>query len=262
MMGNIYDPLCADAIRTRLDTPERFTLDVRDHADSTNSLLKQMTQYDEGYILIADSQSAGRGRLGRSFYSPPGSGVYFSVLLKPKTPADNGFITAAAAVAACDAISSVFGAQAGIKWVNDIYTDGRKVCGILAESALSSCSDIPLYVILGVGINVYMPEGGFPAGISEIAGALSDKPERDGRNSLISFFINRFFELYRGFDKNVILEAYREREIVTGKKITVLSGGNRREALAVGIDGSCGLIVEYPDGSAETLVSGEVSIIL
>lgn len=238
----------------------KYEFEIIDTADSTNTLLKQRAKFeDEGMVLIANKQTAGRGRLGRSFYSPAGGGLYMSVLLKPRiAPSESLLITTCAAVAVCEAIEAISGKQAGIKWVNDVFVGGKKVCGILTESGIT---DGRLdYAVLGIGVNLY--DCGFPDDLKGIAGAVFDgKPcGFDVRDKMAREICERFFAYYEGLCEKRFLEEYRRRSIVTGKTVNVISGGSTREAKAIDIDDDFALLVEFPDGTREKLSSGEVSI--
>lgn len=165
---------------------------------STNTLLREKARdgAKEGCTVIAGAQTSGRGRLGRNFYSPPDTGVYLSILLRPLSlaPSEAVAFTTMAAVAACEAIEKVSGRQAQIKWVNDIFMDGKKVSGILTEASLRPKSGKIDSIVLGIGINVYPPENGFPADLGQIAGSVFQerkrrRPEQAGR---------RFFESLYG----------------------------------------------------------------
>ena len=261
MISNRTDILDRTLISSMIASRSGADVEVYDEVESTNSLMKQRARdLCEGHVIVADRQSGGRGRMGRSFYSPPGSGVYFSLFLKPEGDISNSVIvTCAAAVAACGAVREVFGGDPWIKWVNDIYIGERKVCGILAESAIPD-SGIPEHIVLGVGFNVYEPDGGFPDDLKDRAGYISRVVIENGRSKLVATFINRFFELYDNTDKSEIIRFYRDYERTCGRNITVISGESRRDADAIGIDDSCRLIVRYPDGSESALFSGEISI--
>jgi BirA family biotin operon repressor/biotin-[acetyl-CoA-carboxylase] ligase len=188
--------------------------------------------------------------------------VYFSVLLRPDAGmAAPHMITAAAAVAVAESIEANSGARAGIKWVNDVFCGGRKVCGILTEGALDMNSGGLLCAILGIGVNVTAPEGGFGEGAGA-AGAVFDRgaAPADIRNKLIADILTRFAGYYSGSDPAGFLRAYRERSIVVGRAIDVIYGEGSRRALALGIDGKCRLEVLYEDGSTEALAAGEVRI--
>ena len=167
--------LSAPGIYGHLADPKRYFLHVHDTVTSTNTLLRELAQQDapEGTVVLANAQTAGRGRCGRVFYSPCRSGIYMSLLLRPKLPVEETlFITAAAAVSAADAINAAAGVRTRIKWVNDIYLQERKVCGILTEGALDLENGMLRYAVLGIGINIAPPEDGFPPELSGIAGSL------------------------------------------------------------------------------------------
>lgn len=231
---------------------------------STNTVLRALAEQGapEGTVVIADEQTGGRGRMGRAFYSPAGSGIYLSLLLRPVNadPRQTVTLTAAAAVALCQAIEAVSEKSPQIKWVNDIFLNGRKICGILSEAAFGLESGAPEYVVVGVGINAYTPEGGFPSELAEIAGALWERPVPGGKNRLAAEFLNHFWKLYTAGDPAAFLEDYRRRSLVVGKDITVIAGGKETPAHALGIDDNCRLLVRYESGETAALSYGEVRI--
>ena len=238
-------------------------LSVLSETESTNTLVKKMGAEDapEGSIVIADHQTGGRGRMGRQFFSPEGTGIYMSILLRPVDlkPADALRITTMAAVAGCEAAEQVSGKKAVIKWVNDIFIDGKKTMGILTESVFGGNEGIR-YAVLGIGINVYAPDGGFPAEIENIAGAIMDKKLKDGRNRIAAAFINSFFGYYGKRNETEYVQKYRERSMVIGKNIRVIASDGEKNAKALDVDEECRLLVEYEDGSIEKLSFGEISI--
>ena len=240
-----------------------LTLEVLSCVDSTNSRLREKANagIPEGYAILAGQQTGGRGRLGRRFYSPPDTGLYLSLLLRPThlLPSEAVGITTMAAVAACRAIEEVSSRQAKIKWVNDIYLDGKKVCGILTEASIGLESGSLDYAVVGVGFNVFLPEGGFPQEISQIAGAILPQPQEDARNRLAAAFLKQFLAIYRSGGTGYA-EEYRRRSLVIGKPIQVLSPAGVRSAFALDVDNSCRLIVRYDDGSVASLSSAEISI--
>lgn len=237
-----------------------WTAECYDRVDSTNRLAKERAVQGarEGLVILADSQSAGRGRLGRSFCSPPGTGLYMSVLLRPQLPAQKALlITTAAAVAVCRAIERVSSRTAQIKWVNDVYCDGKKVCGILTEAAFDG--DRMAYAVLGIGINVNAPENGFSSEIQGIAGAVFDEGDGD-RALLAAAVLDAFFEEYAHLSEERFTDEYRARSCLVGKLIVVKAPTGDREATALGVDEQCRLLVRYEDGEEEALSSGDVSI--
>lgn len=229
---------------------------IFDSLESTNTLAKQLAAEGApaGTVILAETQSAGRGRLGRSFSSAPG-GLYMSVILRPEgKPEDYLHLTAAAAVAAMRAIEESFGVKADIKWTNDLVVSGRKICGILTELSAGA-------VIVGVGINcnqtTLAPE------IADMASTLAAQLGRPiDRNILAANLIHAFFALSVTLfsHKEHWLRRFTERCITVGQDVKLVQGGEVRFAHAesVGVDGA--LIVRLPDGSTEAVTCGEVSV--
>jgi len=230
-----------------------------DTIDSTNTYLKSVAdKRSEGHIVIAGEQSAGRGRLGRSFFSPPGSGVYMSILLKPTLDPDKAvYITAAAAVAVAEAIEETANKDARIKWVNDIYIDGKKICGILTEAVFDR--DKMKHAVLGVGINIRAPEGGFPDEIKDIAGSVFDSADEDAMRSLICAFVKRFFAYYKAIDEREYLSTYRKKMLYLGERINVISPTETYAATLISVNDDFSLNV-MTDNGEKRVFSGEISI--
>ena len=243
---------------------KELDITVLEEVISTNTLLKEMAAAGEkeGKIVIANSQTGGKGRMGRKFFSPRNSGVYISVLLRPDAMAPERAlkITTMAAVAASRAIEEVTGKEAKIKWVNDIFVDGLKVVGILTEASMSMESGRLEFAVLGIGFNVYQPEGGFPEELREIAGALLSEKMPDAKNRIAAAFLNHFFEIYDDAEHLHYEDYYREKSLVLGKDVDVLAASGTRRALVLDITDDCNLIVRYEDGSEGVLSSGEVRI--
>lgn len=239
-------------------------LEVLPLVGSTNALLREKANMgaSEGYAIIANAQTEGRGRLGRSFYSPADTGIYLSLLLRPKgySPSRAIKLTTMAAVALCEAIEKVSKEQTWIKWVNDIYMNGKKVSGILTEASLDLENGSFDYVVLGIGVNVYPPEEGFPAELETIAGTVFRERQSDGKNRLTAEFLNRFMSYYTAKESLDYAQKYRKRSLVIGKRINVLTPNGRKKAVALDVDEDCRLIVRYEDGRTERLSSGEISI--
>lgn len=273
------DILSPQGIRKYLkESNKGLELLVFSTVSSTNSVVKERAGNGcaEGLVVISNEQTEGRGRRGRSFFSPDGTGVYLSLLLRPKqfTAEQATKITTMAAVAMCEAIEEVSGEQALIKWVNDIYVHGKKVCGILTEASFDMESGLLDYAVLGVGVNVYKPREGFPEEIRERAGAVFENTGDDRKNRLVAAFLNRFMEYYEAKNSvagnqanaeavagaNDYIKKYRERSLAIGQEIVVLSGNQSRNATAYGVDEECRLLVRYEDGETESLSSGEISI--
>lgn len=240
-------------------------IDYLDCVDSTNLRLRQLAEQGapEGRVLIAAQQTAGRGRMGRSFYSPAGSGLYMSLLLRPKLPSEKApYLTTCAAVAVASALEALSGKSARIKWVNDIYMRARKVCGILVESSLRADGSLN-YAVLGVGVNLLEPKGGFPQGVENIAGAVFRSGDADAlRATTADAILDRFLPLYATLEEKPFLEEYRRRSLPPGCEVTVFpsAGGAGERASVVRIDEEFSLIVRVEDGTLRRLHSGEVSV--
>lgn len=231
-------------------------------ADSTNDLVRQKAAAGapEGTLVIANAQTAGKGRSGREFYSPEGTGIYLSLLLRPEqlTGGASVSVTTMAAAAMCLAIEKTTGRRPGIKWVNDIFLDGKKVCGILTEGSFSMETGTLQYAVLGVGVNVYAPEKGFPEELKDVAGAVFTERQKDVKNRLTAEFLSRFFEFYRG--NREYIEIYREYSLVIGREAAVLTPTGERRATVLGIDDSCRLQVRWENGETACLSYGEIRI--
>ncbi len=231
--------------------------------DSTNIRAKDLAKQgaSEGTVIIADRQLNGYGRMGRCFHSPKGSGLYMSIILRPTIPPEKTlYITTAAAVAVAEAISSLGFAECGIKWVNDIYIKGKKVCGILTEAGFSGTGSLD-YAILGIGINISEPDEGFPEEIKEIAGAVFDTPiDAETRLNLTDSIVDNFFKYYKNLQNKEYLAYYRAKNITVGKEVTVISPSESYSAKVLDIDDEFRLVVKNKNGKLITLSSGEISI--
>lgn len=234
--------------------------------DSTNSYLKRESHsLPSGAVVVADHQTGGRGRLGRPFHSPEGTGIYLSVLLKPELePARALNLTAYVAVAVCEAVERATGLQPGIKWTNDLVLEGRKICGILTEMAIEGESGALQYVIPGIGLNVNERLEDFPEDLRSVAGSLAmaaGRPLERGR--LAGELINSLDRMYGVWQTGGgdYLDRYRAACLTIGREVQVIrTGVPPRNAFAEAVDDAFGLVVRYPDGSRETVTAGEVSI--
>ncbi|MBQ4572605.1 MAG: biotin--[Clostridia bacterium] len=214
----------------------------------------------ENTLVIALSQTGGRGRMGRSFYSPNGTGIYFSLLLHPEFSAEKSlFLTVMAAVSVAETVMKYNKKDVKIKWVNDIYIDGKKVCGILTEGAINSNKKLD-YAVVGIGINVVAPENCFPDDIKDIATAIfPGNTEEYIKEKIVADVVNRFFRMYSGADKDYI-RRYKEYSYLTGKEINIISGDNTRHATVLGITDECHLLVKNENDEIEEISSGDVSV--
>lgn len=259
------DILSPQGIR-RFLKPEYRDLDltVLPTAPSTNALVREKANQGcpEGCVIVACEQTDGRGRYGRQFFSPVDSGVYLSLLLRPTaySPQQATCLTAAAAAAMCQAIEAVTGQQSGIKWVNDIFLHGKKVCGILTEAAVGLETGTLNYMVLGAGVNLYPPVKGFPEEIQPIAGSVLERSCPEAKNRLVGEFLNRFWYFYTHPECRAYLEDYRARSLAIGQNVTVLSAGKAVSAYAYGIDDDFRLLVRYENGDTEALSYGEIRI--
>jgi len=259
------DILSGDGIAGYIKTPDVFKVEVLKKVTSTNSLLREMAARgeSEGYVLAAEEQTEGKGRIGKKFHSPARHGVYFSLLLRPGSKTkDATLITSAAAVAVARAIESVFGVNTGIKWVNDLFVGDKKVCGILTEASFDMESGLVESAVLGIGINITSPETGFPDDIRDVATAVTDRNTgmSHERCKLIAATLDNFWEFYQNLEKRAFLNEYRLRSIILNKAINVISQDGQRHAVALAIDDDCRLLVRYDTGETAALGSGEVSI--
>lgn len=241
-----------------------FRLSFCKAVDSTNNALKKLAAAGEpeGLVLVAEEQRAGRGRMNRSFFSPPGTGVYMSLLLRPKvSAADSPLITLAAAVAVAGAVEAVSGKRTCIKWVNDVVMDSGKVCGILTEASLDLESGSLDYAVLGIGVNAKTPDDGFPDELNGVAGAVFGRGEAppDTRSRIVAEILNRFGPYYRELGGRAFMHEYRERSMIVGKEIMILGAGNE-QATALAVDNDGHLHVRLANGETAVLSSGEVSV--
>lgn len=229
---------------------------------STNTVARDFAErgYGQFTTIVADEQTNGKGRLGRSFFSPGGSGIYMSVILRPTLPPEKAlYITTAAAAACAEAIESVFGLKTEIKWVNDVLYQGKKVCGILTESAFDAKSNVS-YVVLGIGVNVFPPKAGFPKEIEGIASWLANEPLFEVRSRLIAEILERFIFYYDGILSKSFMNSYRKRLCWIGEKINVINAETVRGATLIGLSDNLELEVKFDDGERGLIYSGEVSI--
>lgn len=225
-------------------------------ADSTNNVCKRLlADGKQGVFLVtADEQTAGRGRQGKSFYSPNSSGVYFSLVIRPETALTNAVTaTTAASVAVCKAIEDLTDKKPRIKWVNDVFVDDKKICGILTEAITNFEEGIVDSVIIGIGINISTND--FPDDV-EGAGCLNADVNR---NELIAAVTDRLANITLG-DYKSFIDYYRSHSLVIGEKIKCIQNGRVTPATALEIDETGGLVVRLDTGEKTVLRSGEISI--
>lgn len=235
---------------------------VYDSVTSTNSLLKELANdgAKQGTVIVASHQTLGRGRMGKSFYSPADNGIYLSVLLRPNMLACDALsLTTMSAVAVANAIDEHSNYSALIKWVNDIYINNKKVCGILAESSFNADGKTLDYIVLGIGINLTEPANGYPDDIKDIATSIYEKNDNKKTELIISSVLNNLFDLYFN-ETNDYIDEYINKSLVIGREISVITNNTSKPAKALEIDKDCRLKVQYLDGTTDWLSFGEISL--
>jgi BirA family biotin operon repressor/biotin-[acetyl-CoA-carboxylase] ligase len=229
---------------------------------STNSTVKALAKdgAPEGYVLTASMQTNGRGRLNRVFFSPKGTGLYVSILLRPECRLAPYALTCMSAVALADTVRT-FGIDCGIKWVNDLYVDNRKTAGILVESALNQDGSF-LYAVVGIGVNLFPPEEGFPEPIANKAAALfSCAPDEEVRKLFLKRLLLRFKRYYEQLPDITFFDAYRDRLIGIGSRVLVSEPDGMRYGTSIGIDRDFQLLVRFDDGTEAALDRGDVTLL-
>ena len=263
------DDLSAPSILARLGATERVgrRLCCFERIDSTNAYLKRAASEgaEDGTAAVADEQTGGRGRRGRSFLSPAGKGVYLSVLLRPPVEAARLLpLTGFAAVAVCDAVERVARVRPQIKWTNDLVLGGRKLCGILTELSVEGESGALQYAVVGIGVNVAHTRGDFPPELADVATSLAlETGERVSRAALAAAMIEELDALYAALlrgDTRRYLDAYRRGCLTIGREVQLLWQDTRERVRAVDVDDELGLVVVRGDGSRDVIRTGEVSV--
>ena len=245
-------PLCEDCVRRALPKKrQHMPLFLFQEIDSTNNAAKRSLA--DGCrppaLFLAEAQSAGRGRQGRSFYSPGETGLYMSLMLaRPQRVETVVSITTMAAVAVCRAIRRLTDCKPGIKWVNDLYLHGKKICGILAEG-------VPGGIVVGIGVNV--ETAAFPAELMEKAASL-DRPSLD-RNRLAAEITAELLQMLDRPEDKSYMQDYRAWSLVLGRRVHYLRGGRLQEGLVLAVEDDGGLVLQSAEGT-EVLRSGEISL--
>lgn len=240
--------------------------------DSTNLYAKKLLAASprlDKRVIIAEHQTAGRGRMGRTFYSPDKTGIYLSAIYSPANPITNpAKITAFSAVAVCRAIKKLYGIETKIKWINDIFYKDKKICGILTEGFTNFETSLIESAIIGIGINIEENKEAFPEEVKKIAGAIFSN-NTDTLNTHVSrceLAAEVSVQLFKILEEapEAVFKEYKELSFLLGKTITVypVIGDEKSsyKAKAVDIDENASLIVELSDGSRKSLFSGEVSL--
>ncbi len=241
---------------------EKLNITIFNELDSTNNYAKQLGSkgIKENTLIIAESQTSGRGRMGRTFYSPNSTGLYFSLLLYPEFSAEKSLLlTVMASVAVAETIMEYSKNSVKIKWVNDVYIDGKKACGILTEGKINNHKYLD-YAVVGIGINLIAPENDFPSDIKDIATSVFQESIAENiKEEFLAKIINRFFEMYNSNDKDYI-SRYKKYSYLIGKEINIISGGTTIPATVLDITDECHLLVKNKNGEIEEISSGDVSV--
>lgn len=236
-------------------------MEIHESLDSTNNRAKAVAASGapHGYLVIAESQSGGRGRFSRPFFSPEHSGVYMTYVLRPELPAERAvMITSMAAVAVARAIEALADLDVKIKWVNDLYVNGRKLCGILCEAGLDFESGQLEYAVLGIGVNVAPMR--FPDELAAIATSIGNEcGAAVSRSRLIAEISNQLERLWPQLETGAFMAESRARSNVIGRDVTVLRGGESFAAHVLDIDGTGRLVIHTADGVSR-VGSGEISL--
>lgn len=238
-----------------------------DEVDSTNTRAKQMAMEGaaDGTVVVANCQSAGRGRMNRSFQSPRDKGIYLTALLRPDLPTERLLpVTAMTGVAVCKAVERVCGVRPGLKWPNDPVLGGRKLCGILTELSLEAETGRLQYLVVGVGVNVLHSREDFAPELAEIATSLAQELGHPvSRPVLAAVLIEELDRLYQALQAGELepyRSAYRAACVNLGKTVQLVEHGQKETAQAVRVDDAFGLVVRDSDGRERTVRSGEVSV--
>ena len=247
------------AMQLQKEIPSFYHVHCFEQLGSTNTWLMEHTDMEEGTVIIADEQTGGKGRNGRHYHSPKGSGIYLSLLLKPDGALHDVLsLTAATAVACLKAIEEVYGLACSIKWLNDILYEGKKISGILCEGKMMAGKDVMQAMVVGIGINVHSFER--PADIADIAGSIEDFTNiQKPRQLLVARFLTYFYDLYMSDDSSMHA-FYKSHSLVLDKVITVIREDERYMGYAQDIDEQYRLVLRREDGTYESLSSGEISI--
>lgn len=239
-------------------------LEYFEQTDSTNIQARRLAEAGapHGTLAVADCQAAGKGRRGRTWNSPAGTGIFMSLVLRPSfTARSASMLTLVAALAVSEGIQQAAGLRTGIKWPNDIVCGGRKLCGILTE--MSTEGEDIRYVVVGMGINVNTEE--FPPELERTATSLKRELGRSvKRSQVIGAVMTAFEAYYQVFEKtedlSVLMEEYNGRSANRGKQVAVLDPAGEYRGEALGIDSQGSLLVRLPDGQVKPVISGEVSV--
>lgn len=264
-LKNSYGILSEKIIQNQLNTTEYGRkLIILSEVDSTNNYAKKLSASGavNGTAVISDYQTAGKGRMGRSFFSPKGAGLYMSIIIRPDIDMLSAqLITSCTAVAVAEAIEKLCDCDVKIKWVNDLFLNGKKLCGILTEASMSFEEKKLEYAVIGIGINI-RTSSDLPEELRDIVTSLEQETGKTvDRNSLCSEILNSLEKHISELESRKFMDEYRKRSFISGKQVEITANGKSKQGKAIGIDDNANLIVRFDDGSETTVNSGEARII-
>lgn len=247
---------------------DKFNFIIHKTVASTNIIARELAinGAESGTVVIAEEQTSGYGRNGKSFFSPYGTGIYMSIILnlkKEKKIFNSSFITTAAAMAVSKSIEEISNENTQIKWVNDVFINGKKVCGILTEGAFSFEDGKLDYAVIGIGVNVNFPKDGFPKELNNIAASINSKnnansnTKSDIRNILVAKILENLYDYY--FNDVNFYEEYKKRSFLIGKKVSININNKEHIVKVLDIDKTFALVAEFQDGKIERIVSGSIN---
>lgn len=246
---------------------DKFNFKIYKTVESTNIIARYMAVNgaESGTVVLAEEQTNGYGRNGKSFFSPYGTGIYMSIILnlkKEKKLFNSSFITTAAAMAVSKSIEEVSNENTQIKWVNDVFINEKKVCGILTEGAFSFEDGRLDYAVIGIGVNVNFPKNGFPKELDNIAASINLKndtinTQSDMRNILIAKILENLYDYY--FNDVVFYEEYKKRSFLIGKNVSININDKEHIVRVLDIDETFALIIEFQNGKIDRVISGSVN---
>ncbi|WP_157159537.1 biotin--[acetyl-CoA-carboxylase] ligase [Brachyspira pilosicoli] len=246
---------------------DKFDFIIHKTVASTNIIARELAinGAESGTVVIAEEQTNGYGRNGKSFFSPYGTGIYMSIILnlkKEKKIFNSSFITTAAAMAVSKSIEEISNENTQIKWVNDVFINGKKVCGILTEGAFSFEDGKLDYAVIGIGVNVNFPKNGFPKELNNIAASINSKnnansnTKSDIRNILVAKILENLYDYY--FNDVNFYEEYKKRSFLIGKKVSININNKEHIVKVLDIDKTFALVAEFQDGKIDKIVSGSI----
>lgn len=263
-LGKVSNLFGAESVAACMSENLPFHFEGHVEIDSTNARAGVLADMGapEWTVVLAEQQSAGRGRRGRFFYSPEGSGLYMSVVVRPRVAAQEAtLLTVAAATAVAEAVESALDEPCAIKWVNDIFYKDKKVSGILTEASLSLEDSMLRWAVVGIGINVFQPDY-LPEELASVAGHLLDIAPEDPlfRSRLAADILTRFYSYVNNLGSRSYLPGYRKRLMLLNQPVRLIQGKKERVVVARAVDDDGRLLIDNESGEREAILTGEVSL--